>query len=37
MSLASSREDLHANYKGPNTVRKGLYTHGITEADQTLL
>ena len=37
MSLASSREDLHANYKGPNTVRKGSYTHGITEADQTLL
>jgi len=37
MSLASDRESLHEAYKGENTLRKGSYTHGITEADQTLI
>jgi hypothetical protein len=37
LSLASSREDLHEYYKGTNTTRRGVYTHGITDADQTLI
>ena len=37
MSLASNKESLHEVHKGKNTVRKGSYTHGIIEADQTLI
>ena len=34
MSLSSDRKDLHDAYSGE---RRGKYTHGITEADQTLI
>ena len=33
-SLSSDRKDLHAAYNGE---RRGIYTHGITTADQSLI
>ena len=36
-SLASKREDLHEIYKTEFTTRSGVYTHGITLADQNLI
>lgn len=36
-SLATNRDDLHSAVKTDSTIRRGIYTHGITEADQTLV
>ena len=37
-SVATIREDIHKAYtNNVNTNRKGSYTHGITDADQTLV
>jgi hypothetical protein len=36
-SLASDRDDLHLALSNSSTERRGQYTHGITEADQTLV
>ena len=36
-SLASNNNSLHSAVETSSTERRGIYTHGITEADQTLV
>ena len=36
-SLASNRTDLHSAHSNDSSEKRGKYTHGITEADQSLV